>query len=449
MNVWNKIFLGLILLASAAFVYLAARALKTHEYWRDQANDLEQKLAAAEDAQLIWTEGLDSPEVAAREQELQKLGGPLLQAFQQAKQELEALGPDGASGLRLASLALHKQLLTRGRVWRGCEPSSQPVTAQTGQITVKTLPGIDHQIKAQAVLWMFDEALVSRGPGGEFKGGRYLGQFKVTSIGGQDGRVLQLQPTAQMPGEARQALDAAAKQKGARWTLCEVMPVDSHEVYTSLSDDVLQKVLPEASVGDYLMDGKITTVGEVKKLGLKGKVLEVDEKGSLITEKMVVRNEDGIEEEIEVPVQREVTSGRGKFVRQLRDYEEIFRYLALQRSELINKIDTVNRHQDYIYREDEQTDEETGALADAKKQHRFRQQERDRLDAERKQFLAEKETVASLVQEVEGTLAAIQKAIDDTLQANRAMAAEIAKIQSEATRLIDERTRMAQLNSGQ
>ena len=45
MSIWNKVLIGLILLASIGFFILGARALKTHQYWREQALQLEQELA--------------------------------------------------------------------------------------------------------------------------------------------------------------------------------------------------------------------------------------------------------------------------------------------------------------------------------------------------------------------------------------------------------------------
>ena len=37
MSIWNKILIGLIFVASVAFFYMAARTLKTHQYWRSVA----------------------------------------------------------------------------------------------------------------------------------------------------------------------------------------------------------------------------------------------------------------------------------------------------------------------------------------------------------------------------------------------------------------------------
>ena len=44
MSIWNKVLLGLIFVTSLAFMYMAARTLKTHETWRVAAQKQEDRL---------------------------------------------------------------------------------------------------------------------------------------------------------------------------------------------------------------------------------------------------------------------------------------------------------------------------------------------------------------------------------------------------------------------
>ena len=114
MSIWNKVLLGLILVASIAFFILGARALQTHKYWRDQVAQLEKELA----------------------------------------DELKNKA-DMKDEVRQLTVGLHEQLIDRGRVWYGCRP--QPVPAETGEVSVMTDFPDPHGIETDTVLWVFDE----------------------------------------------------------------------------------------------------------------------------------------------------------------------------------------------------------------------------------------------------------------------------------------------------
>lgn len=382
MSIWNKVLIVLILLASGAFFYLAARALKTHQYWRQQALQTEKALEAERSSEDELTE--------------QK---------------------------RQLSLALHRQLLNRGRVWQRCAPQPRPETVQTGEVAVVTeFP--NHQIKVQTVLWVFDEADVK-------DGGSYLGQFTVASIGGQDERMLQLQPSMQISAPQRQQLQQSASRNGASWALYEVMPVDTHEAFAELDEQQLKDLLPGSSLEDYLSDGQIMTAEEVKTQGMHGKVLAVDETGEIVKGVVEVKNDDGIDVEVEVPMQQEIDKGKGKFVRQLRDYEELFLRYHLRWAKWVDEMQSATRSRDYV----------TAAKQDADRQFQYRQKERDQLAQDKKTYLSEKDMASAHRQALQQTLDTVQKAILATIQANQALAGEIARIQREATRIIDEQTR--------
>ncbi len=68
MSIWNKVLVGLIIVASIALFYLAARAMKTEQYWRDLNASLERSIAQLEDANEKLAEGTGGPG-------LQKQGG--------------------------------------------------------------------------------------------------------------------------------------------------------------------------------------------------------------------------------------------------------------------------------------------------------------------------------------------------------------------------------------
>ncbi len=444
MSIWNKVLIGLILVVSLVFFILSARALKTHEHWREQARSLEQELEQLRDAELVFQEGLDAPQVAAREEELQEIGPDAAQAVQQAKQELESMPPGARLGLRRLRLELHKLMTDRGRVWYRCRPQPHPDTAKTGAVAVLVRFPDPHQIAANTVLWAFDEAPIQNG-------GSYLGQFTVAGIGGQGNQQVQLQPAMNMLPPQLQRLQQSATRNGASWTLCEVMPVDSHEIFAGLNADQLKATLPERTVDEYVLDGQMMTVEDFKKRGLRGRLLAVDQNGEVIyvdpKTGTVVRvksvdesgqptweNEDGKEVQVTSVREKEVQKGEGKYVRQPRDYEELFQQHDLERTEWADKWQTANRNRTYV----------VDAHDDARRQVQYRQKERDQLEVDKKRYLGERDLAEAHLRAIGEKLVALRAAIEETIKTSQALAGQIAKIQQEATRIIDARSqRMA------
>jgi len=376
MSIWNKVLVGLILLTSVAFFCLGARALKTHQYWRTQVAQHEEELATALDEQA----GL-------------------------------------VDEIRQLSVDLHEQLVDRGRVWYGCRPQPGPDAAQTGEVVVKVEFPDPHQIAPQTVLSVFDELPVENG-------GRYLGQFVV--VGLADNIDVQLKPSTKMTDAERTRLDQSAKRDGATWSLYEVMPTDNHDALAGLDQEQLKALLPKASVEEYVTDGKLTTLEDVKQRGLRGKVFKVDQTGQIV-------KKDGLEQEVQAE------NEKGKYVRQLRDYGVLFRVYELQRTEAIDREKSLTRNVDYI----------TRAHDEAKLQLQYRQKERDQLVIDRDKYFGERDLASAHLKAVQGKLAAIRTAVLETIKTNQAMAGEIARIQREATRIIDEQTRrMARASAG-
>jgi len=387
MSIWNKILIALNIIAAAVMLYLGARALKTHQYWRDIAAALEEKI---------------------REQEKleRKLMGEL------TKEELLEAQQQGESvvGVRQLEVQLHKWLLRRGPAWYGCVP--QQVDPRSGAVSV-VMPLADHRVQPQTVVYVFDQRHI-------LQGGSYLGQFTVAGVGGQENRVLQLVPTMRMTAAALQRLQRSAQTNGTAWTLYRRMPPDGHELFAGVDEQQLKSMLPPETAAEFLLDGRITTVEEVKAQGLRGKVYAVDPQGNLLLE-------DG------QPV--EVETGRGMYVRQLRDYETLIRTASLEMVQLTDKLAVANRNKQYLQ----------FVIDDATREQQFRHQEVDQLKAEKARLTAERDLVAAHRQALEKSLQQYKTAINQLVQHNRKIAGQIAKIQLDAIRIMNERTRqMAQ-----
>jgi len=209
MNIWNKVFVGLIIFVSLFFFYFAARVLKTHEYWRSSAKKHEKKIAQLED-----------------EAETLRYG---------------VKGDKTQPGLLQKQSEVHKVLIGRGRVWYNCTPQ-QLVNPQIGEVRVGTDFPNPHGITDKTILAVFDEQKPK-------DGGRYIGQFIVKAV---DDKQVGLVPCKKLNPAALKRL---AQSKGP-WTLCEIMPADNHEVFAEMSPQQLEQILPKATLDEYLKDGK-------------------------------------------------------------------------------------------------------------------------------------------------------------------------------------------------
>ena len=57
MSIWNKILVWVIGVASVALFYMAARTLKTHQYWRELAQKYERKIEQVQEQNHVLLEG--------------------------------------------------------------------------------------------------------------------------------------------------------------------------------------------------------------------------------------------------------------------------------------------------------------------------------------------------------------------------------------------------------
>lgn len=376
MSIWNKVLLGCIFVTALALFVLSARALQAHRYWRESYNAHEKAIAA--------------------EQE-------------RAKNLLDGDSASGEMGLRQVSFELYKLLIGRGRVLTGARPmevtkDQDPATKQD-RIRIRIETAVPNAAESQSVLHAFEEKPTS-------EGGRYLGQFTVANVAGTQ---LELNPSVQLsPAELKRVQDS--QQAGTTWRLLELMPADSHEILAGLSDDEIKAMFPESSFAEYSKDGKVMLKQDAEQMGLRGKVLLVDENGNII------RNEQGVE--------TEVTDGKGMYVRQLRDYSTLFSEMRRLRSNTQARIEIANRDKQFL-------DE---SLADARGLQQARQQEIQDLQQELTLVRRERDAVQNHQTALAAAIDTMKQAIDNMMATNEATVAEIARIQSEAARIINART---------
>lgn len=371
MSIWNKVLLGLIVVTSLAFMYMAARTLQTHKTWREAAQ--------------------------RQQRQLEDLDEQIEQAIHDTTEQ-NVIAEMGIEQLRQELFAI---LIDRGRVWNNCDP--EQINAETGTVRVKTdfpdednLPG-RHGIHEKTVLHVFEEADVEA-PLNE-AGGRYLGEFRVTEVA--DGLV-GMEPSMRMD---QRELKRLAGSRGP-WSLYEVLPYDSHKVLRNMDDDYLRRVLPETVANEYLFDGEPLTRARAEELGLEGRV--VNEKGEDVPD-----GEEGI------------------YARDLRDYGTLFKAFHRERTFWYDQHESAERDKQYA---------ETAA-AEAKKQVAFREEEVAKLRGDLAQLQRELDAVVAHRKAVEGKLAELGQSIAEVAANNRSIASQIAQVQLEAQRRIDERTR--------
>lgn len=409
MSIWNKILVGFIFVASVAFFYMAARTLKTHQYWRDLARRHEKKIAAVEKDNRVLTDG-------------------------------EGEGDQATPGIKQLRAQLHHMLINRGRVWYNCSPGQ--VNPQTGQVAVTTDQPDPHGIADKTVLYVFGEADVAQQ-------GSYLGEFKVTGV---DAKQVVLEPSMKMKPGSRQ-LQRLVAGKGP-WSLYEIMPIDSRDTFASMDEKQLEQLLPQGSVAKYLKDGQTVTTDDMEELGLPGKVVAVDENGEIIYEdengeavKLVASGDgsarfvDGSGREVDMKEvsEKEVTDGTGRYIRPLRDYQILFENFHLQQSLLIDQIEAAKRDNDYIDR----------AVADARIQVQVRQAKKAGLQSALADGRRQHDAVDALRDRLQQEIDTYQDAVSRIIAANQAAASLIQRHQAEAAARIEARTRrMAQSGAG-
>jgi hypothetical protein len=347
MSIWNKILVGLLIAVSPVLFYTATRSLQTYAVWQDAVRKYEKRIAYYQN------------ELAKTEPQVDRL-----------------------------HVQLHGVLADRRRAWFKCEPKL-PVKISRNDGAAEVSVAIDqmnHGIAKATVLHVFETP-------SEAGKSRYLGEFTATNVGDKQ---VTLVPTSKL---SSQDLDRLEKAKRP-WTLYEILPHDSHEVFASLSDAQKKAILPDETLQEYLDDGKPA--------------------GAAAPKNRVGQN--------------------GNYVRQLRDYGFLFnleRNKAIHLRESIAISETDNKQL-------------AEAVADAKKEEDASAKDVVRATEELKDREHERDAVAAYFNALNKATDDAQAAIVKLVNNNRVMAGQIAKYQLEAVKRIDQRTRaMAQSGTGE
>ena len=350
MSIWNKVLVGFIFLGTLGFAYQATLVLKINRHWRDRVHEHEDALAK------VRVENLALKEADEDDGEGVRLG------------------------IRWSEVRLHKLLSDRGRVWRNCQPRPGVQQGASPATAVAIGEPNPHGIALKAILYAFEETPAE-------DGGRYVGEFVVTSVDDDNNQVVLTPTTTWSQKEA--AYLAKSPGKGP-WTLYDTMPLDSHDILADLDDDEKRAGLPESTVDEYIKDGQPAESGDPEELTVDG-----------------------------------------KYVRRLRNFDVLFREFKNRCRTLADQFAVVTRDSVYL----------DAALANARGQVAFRKQEGAELTVERDGYRRDVSVQTSHQKVLQDKLTSIQKSIPRMIAANHALAAEISRIQLAARDRIDAKTR--------
>jgi len=355
MSIWNKVFLGLLIVVALVYFILAARALAARDYWGENIKLHEDALAAL-----------------AKDEQLFEDGNPA------------ETRPGYQEGLRRLREEVHRLAIGRGRVWRRSMPGR--VDAANGRAVVTTSLPAPHKDALQASVFVFEDP-TAQTPAA------YLGEFSVAGIAAQkvvvNGQPVevwqwQLQPVRAMTEGELRRLQQSLQHK-ATWSLYELMPGESGDSPSEAA--VAAKAEQAAPAG-------------------------------------------GAEEPKPKDASQPAKVGSPEWQETLTDYHVLFSEFYRQRALLNDLLRTTA--------DDAQAVED--ADTSARQQVELLQKDIASTKEELKAMQAERDLVAKHRAALEDKLAQVKDAVQKTDQANRAIASEIARLQLEAIRRIDERT---------
>ncbi|MBA4104247.1 MAG: hypothetical protein C0485_00690 [Pirellula sp.] len=275
---WAQMVLALsIFFMSLATLFLGMETFRIHRNIRKAIPGLEQKLADVEEENRALQFGARNEDPAVmRIWTAEIFGG-------EPPYDAEAEGrmlSTSAWTTRLQDLAR-----ARGRVWRNAIPGA--FNQKTNQIAVtiapqQQAPPVDpdlaaaeppadpaaapaaapaapqgHGLTPDAIIYVFENGAPN--PAAPDQGAQYIGEFKVVQANDVGVMLEPVQALNQFTGNRLVKSIQAAQQQKVTWSLYELMPADSHELFAKLDEAAKRSLLPAATVEEYLRQGTPAT----------------------------------------------------------------------------------------------------------------------------------------------------------------------------------------------
>lgn len=284
---------------------------------------------------------------------------------------------EGDPGVHDLELRLYEVTTGRGRIWVDCQPAGVEADAATGAVKVNLAVGKPTPSQLIADMTLFlFTTAAADAPA------KYLGQFKVATVADPN---VALSPVDKLSAAEMERLRGSA----GPWIAYEKMPGDSHEVLAGVPEDKVKSMLSGGTADEFVRDGKPSQPGDAP--------------------------------------QRVVD---GKYQRALRDYVLLFTEYLRQRAIRVDELAAAKSEWESIEK----------ALADAKKQVAFHEQQIADLRHDLAQLERESEAVRDRLAALRSQFGDSQQAIAKLLDGNRQLAKQLAAQQLEALRQADELT---------
>jgi hypothetical protein len=225
-----------IFLTAVGYFVLAAEVLRINAVLRRQANQLEAQLVQTKDQIDALRRGTKNTQLVNA-----------MRGIPGSTEGSELQIPDEAEELPSISELehdLHLVTRLRGRVWRKVTPAN--FDPQTGTVQVTIASPTPSGLEPGRILFLFEDGPPAHPEPTE--GPQYLGEFRVSESTGQQATLVTVNKLDDVE------LKRLANSPG-NWAMYETMPVDEVELFAGKSEEELRKLLPEASVEEYIRQG--------------------------------------------------------------------------------------------------------------------------------------------------------------------------------------------------
>ncbi len=262
---WHLVILFFVMMSMSGLLVLTAMTLKTHKEWREEYDRLEQQVASAEEAvNRLKTSNSLLPEEEALAS-LPAVTNELGRTVVDRGRVWRNVSPTAVEGNRITLSMVGWGNRRCARVGLPAEEELEPVPAPdaAGAEGADAAPAIPpHQIDPSMELYVFQEKpitefdaalqavlfgdsdLVQRDTEGVCKlPTSFLGDFRVVESTAETIVIESLVPFDEFQQQA------VADAQGTTWSLYELMPQDSREIFAGLDADALSLLLPENMTG--------------------------------------------------------------------------------------------------------------------------------------------------------------------------------------------------------
>ena len=252
MNIWNTVFLVVILLLAMVGAFFAGQELKIQNEWRRGIVSLEQKV----------------PETEKRAEDLLAGSAPTKKTDEKAFDEM---------GLEELKAKLQMMVFERKKAWFGCQPGN--VNAEGATLTPRQLGGDKDPTPADrlkplvlveaklmitepkndndevispdglaGIVYLFDE-------GPERVGGSFLGRFTVKQV---DKTQVGYQVTLISANELNEnEVDLIKKSNRSTWAVYLAVPMDRHDgIFDRVVEDELEALIPNREIREEFKNPK-------------------------------------------------------------------------------------------------------------------------------------------------------------------------------------------------